>query len=553
MKRNLCRTLLFLLVPGAPAIALNLNVPAGLRLVGTADLTQLDQSHYLFSATGLITSTPMGAGAFQCTGQTLFTSESNAQATCVLDFGGGNTMTGSLVAPTAIITPEITGSTLTSGTLIITSGTGNMVGSTGTFTLNGTAAFSASSPLHSSFDIGGGAGLVFTGGLSVIGYEFVPIAPCRVVETRGAVGPLGGPALAAGIPRDFPLPNGNCSLPTNAVAYSLNVTVVPQGPLGYLTTWPTGQTQPVVSTLNSQDGSIKANAAIVPAGTNGSISVFATNPTQLILDVDGYFVLSNSISYFFYPLNPCRVFDTRNAAGSLGGPWMPGGTTRTFPITLSPCGVPPSARAYSLNVTAVPGGGLLSYLTAFPTGTAQPLASTLNAPGGAITANADIVRAGTNGNVDIFVTDSTNVVADINGVFAPAGQPGALLYHPYGPCRLLDTRDPAGPFGSPALTNSTRNFALLANHCGLPPDVEAVSVNVTVVPRGALNYLTLWPSGQSMPTVSTLNALNGLITSNAAIVPLGADGSLNIFANGSADVIVDLNGFFSPEFEVAIN
>jgi hypothetical protein len=74
-----------------------------------------------------------------------------------------------------------------------------------------------------------------------------------------------------------------------AAAYSLNVTVVPEGPLYYLTTWPTGSSQPTVSTLNSFDGRVVANAAIVPAGTNGAISVYVTDPTQVILDINGYF------------------------------------------------------------------------------------------------------------------------------------------------------------------------------------------------------------------------------------------------------------------------
>jgi len=59
------------------------------------------------------------------------------------------------------------------------------------------------------------------------------------------------------------------------VAYSLNVTVVPSGPLGYLTLWPSGETQPLVSTLNS-DGRVKADAAIVPAGTNGGITALGS-------------------------------------------------------------------------------------------------------------------------------------------------------------------------------------------------------------------------------------------------------------------------------------
>jgi len=47
--------------------------------------------------------------------------------------------------------------------------------------------------------------------------------------------------------------------------------------------------QPNVSTLNSWDGSVVANAAVVPSGIGGAIDVFVTNPTHVILDIDGYF------------------------------------------------------------------------------------------------------------------------------------------------------------------------------------------------------------------------------------------------------------------------
>jgi hypothetical protein len=70
--------------------------------------------------------------------------------------------------------------------------------------------------------------------------------------------------------------------------YSLNVTVVPQGPFSYLSLWPAGFERPLVSTLNSFDGRVVANAAIVPAGTN-AINVFVTNPADVILDINGYF------------------------------------------------------------------------------------------------------------------------------------------------------------------------------------------------------------------------------------------------------------------------
>jgi hypothetical protein len=56
--------------------------------------------------------------------------------------------------------------------------------------------------------------------------------------------------------------------------------------------WPFGVTQPYVSTLNSVDGSVVANAAIVPAGAGGGVDVYVTNQTHVILDINGYFAAS---------------------------------------------------------------------------------------------------------------------------------------------------------------------------------------------------------------------------------------------------------------------
>ena len=135
----------------------------------------------------------------------------------------------------------------------------------------------------------------------------------------------------------------------------MNATVVPHGLLGYLTVWPTGQPLPLASTLNSLDGRVKANAAIVPAGSGAAISVFATHTTDVILDINGYFVPTPSVSTLtFFPLPPCRVADTRASAGPLAGPFLAGGQSRSFPVRSSTCSVPTTARAYSLNFTAVP-------------------------------------------------------------------------------------------------------------------------------------------------------------------------------------------------------
>ena len=367
--------------------------------------------------------------------------------------------------------------------------------------------------------------------------QFIPVTPCRVADTRNASGAFGGPELGAGSTRSFDIPQGSCNIPSNAAAYALNVTVVPSKTLNYLTLWPTGQTQPNVSTLNSYDGRVKANAAIVPAGTNGGVSVYVSDATQVILDIDGYFVPagSNASELAFYPLAPCRIADTRNATGALGGPSIAAGTSRAFPILSSSCNIPSTAKAYSLNVTAVP-HTTLNYLTTWPTGQAQPYVSTLNAPTGTYAANAAIVPAGTSGEVSIFVSDASDVILDVNGYFAPPASGGLSLY-PVTPCRVIDTR--------PNAFNGIFSVNIESSACAPPSSAEAYVLNATVVPPGELIYLTLWSAGETQPYVSTLNAFDGAITSNMAIVPT-TNGSIDAFSSNPTNLILDISSYFAP-------
>ncbi len=372
------------------------------------------------------------------------------------------------------------------------------------------------------------------------GLRFVPIATCRLADTRNPAGPFGGPVIAGGTSRDFAVPNGACGIPVTAAAYALNVTAVPHGGLGYLTVWPSGQTQPYVSTLNSLDGRVKANAAIIPAGTNGAISIFASNTSDVVLDISGYFVpASDPAGLAFYPVTPCRIADTREANGPFGGPYLSALQNRTIPVLSSSCNLPPGAAAYSLNVTAVPRGAL-SWLSAWPTGQPWPGVSTLNAPTGTIVANAAIVAAGTGGGIDLLPSHDANVVIDINGYFAPAnsGAGGLSLYN-VSPCRVLDTRQTSGAF------NGTLGVAVAQSSCGAPTSAQAFALNATVVPREPLGYLTLWPDGQEKPWVSTLNAMDGAVSSNMAIVPT-TNGSISAFTAGTTDLVLDINGYFAP-------
>ena len=146
---------------------------------------------------------------------------------------------------------------------------------------------------------------------------FVAVSPCRLVDTRGAsVGfigstPFNGPYIPAQQTVAFPIqsatetattaPTPCGAIPSIAQAYSLNLTLVPH-PIGtavnYVTMWPdNGSAIPGVSTVNDQQGTVVANSAIVPAGTNsGGIKVFAYGATDVIIDMNGFYAAPTDLS-----------------------------------------------------------------------------------------------------------------------------------------------------------------------------------------------------------------------------------------------------------------
>jgi uncharacterized repeat protein (TIGR01451 family) len=375
---------------------------------------------------------------------------------------------------------------------------------------------------------------------TISGMRFVPVTPCRIADTRNPNGPFGGPFLSAGSTRGFTVSDSACGIPVSAQAFSVNATVIPKGSLGFLTMFQCGQPLPQTSTLNSIDGRIKASAALVPAGAGRAVCAFASNDTDLVLDINGYFVSTNDASALaFYPVTPCRLVDTRGATAPLGGPSLVGNAARSFPILSSSCNVPSTAKAYSLNYTSVPKGNL-GFLTTWPTGQTQPVVSTLNAPTGAVTANAAIVPTGTNGDISVFASNDSDLVIDIDGYFAPPAA-GGLSFFPVAPCRALDTRDPAGS----STFNGMLNVNVAASSCVVPPSAQALVLNATVVPPGPLSFLTLWPQGTPQPLVSTLNAGDGSVTSNLAIVPT-SNGSVSAFVSQPSDLVLDISGFFAP-------
>ena len=122
--------------------------------------------------------------------------------------------------------------------------------------------------------------------------DFYTVAPCRLVDTRNAAGPTGGPALSPGAIRIFPVTGGVCGVPSTAIAVSVNLTVVQPAAQGYLILYPGDAAgPPPTSSINFTPGVTRANNAIVPLATNGgtvNVKNGSAGWVHLVLDVNGY-------------------------------------------------------------------------------------------------------------------------------------------------------------------------------------------------------------------------------------------------------------------------
>lgn len=116
------------------------------------------------------------------------------------------------------------------------------------------------------------------------------VEPCRIVDTRNAPGPYGGPALAGNGIRDFVLA-GQCNVPMTARSVAVNVTVVQPASSGHFTVFPGGASLPLASTINFSAGQTRANNAVLPLGTGGAVSIFngGTGAAHVLIDVTGWF------------------------------------------------------------------------------------------------------------------------------------------------------------------------------------------------------------------------------------------------------------------------
>ncbi|MEV4612248.1 PKD domain-containing protein [Kitasatospora sp. NPDC049258] len=236
----------------------------------------------------------------------------------------------------------------------------------------------------------------------------------------------------------------------------------------------------------------------------------------------------------FHAMAPTRITDTRTGTPLRAGQSITLSTNQTPWFDQSP-------SAVVLNVTAISKNSD-GHLTVYPAGSDRPQTSNLNVVAGRAVPNLVTVPVSANGSVTIFNSSGdVDVVVDRFGYYSASTETGDR-FTPTPPRRLVDTRD------SRKLDPAEARPVKVAGVGGIPANAASVVLNLTATEADSDTYLAVLPGGQTSPSTSNLNPVPGRDVSNQVIVPIGPDGTVNLYNNnGTTHAILDVFGYYAPD------
>jgi hypothetical protein len=360
------------------------------------------------------------------------------------------------------------------------------------------------------------------------------ITPSRLLDTRSEPAP-NGEKLEGGMFGELPF-GADAARSISAVV--LNVTVDQPEAGGFITLYPCDQARPVTSNLNFSSGQTIANLVTAKLSATGSVCVFSSATTHVIIDFTGGYVVNDGSGS--QAVAPLRLLDSRNAVGVPTRSRANADSTTTLHVA-GIGGTPATgAQAVTLNVTVdQPETG--GFVTVYPCGENVPRASNLNYAAGQTIANLVTVKVGQDGNVCIYTSGSAHLIADLAAWYQPSLPAG---FKGLTPSRVLDSRNAVGISGITLLGAGSITTLAIAGHGGVPTSgAEAVTLNITVdQPQGG-GFVTIFPCGQDVPTASNLNYTRGQTIANLVNVKLAPSGTVCIYTSASAHVLADVAGY----------
>ena len=316
--------------------------------------------------------------------------------------------------------------------------------------------------------------------------ELVSTTPTRLLDTRAGARPAAGSVTKVQV-------GGTAGVPIGATSALLNLTAVNSEGDGFVTAYACDKAQPTASSLNPRAGATTTNLVSAPLAADGSVCLFSSLSTDLIADLAGFHPAGSS----YVATSAERLLDTR------GGTKPADGQTLTLKVTgAGTAQVPADAKAAFLNVTTTNSGGN-GFVTVYPCGSTQPLASSANTAVGETRATLVAAKIGTNGSVCLFTQGSTDLIVDLQGY-----EPATSNYVPLVPERVLDSR-PASQVGYSGL-KPTAGQTLEVKVTGfgtsqIPATASSVLLNLTAVDPDGSGFATVYPCGSPRPATSNVN------------------------------------------------
>ncbi len=373
--------------------------------------------------------------------------------------------------------------------------------------------------------------------------EFVSITPARLLETRSDQMQKGytGAMPTAGQTIELQVTGVAGSLiPNDAQTVFLNLTAVNTGSSGFVTVYACGTPRPEASNFNPIGGMITNALVAARVGVGGKVCIYTSTTTDLFADAAGF----HPSTAAYVPTQPERLLETRSDQAQRGytGAKPAAGQVITLDVTaVGTTMVPANAKAVLLNVTGTNSDNE-GWITAYPCGTTPPNASNVNLIPGLTRANLVAAAIGTDGNVCLFVSSGTDVIADLQG-YAPAASSFVATV----PERVLETRSTVGLInysGAKPIAGQTIELDVIGfGTTNVPTDAGTVLLNLTATGSVGDGFVTVYACGSPRPLASNLN-LSGATTPNLVAAKVGDGGRVCIYTSNSTHLLADIAGYF---------
>jgi uncharacterized repeat protein (TIGR01451 family) len=228
----------------------------------------------------------------------------------------------------------------------------------------------------------------------------------------------------------------------------------------------------------------------------------------------------------------------------------------TYTVQVSNNG-PSASTGMTLVDTLPPGVTFVSSVPGSPT--CMPAGPNLScnlsglAPASSITVTINVTSPSSTGTITNSASVTGNEPDPVSGndtdeesTLVSSGVPGGRNFFTLSPCRVVDTRGSA-PIGGPILQSQETRVFTVAGLCGIPSTAKALSINMTATQASAPGNIRLFPAGQSVPNISSINYAAEQTRANNGIVSLNGIAQMAAFvgqASGTVHLIIDVNGYF---------